>query len=139
MSDFRQQKKSFQERKNNMGYRSEVCIALTDNATRLLKAIIQHLPEQREALSLLEEDVATFIDITPADILNSDFDCDSKIYFESVKWYDNHECVSFIQDFLQQLDEEDYLFTRLGEETDDMEQTGGYWDSDVRISRVIQW
>ncbi len=139
MSDTRQQKKYFQERKNNMGYRSEVCIALTDSAARLLKTVMNHLPEDHEALHLLREDQATFIDITPADILNTDFDCDSKIYFESIKWYQSHEDVAFIEDFLQQLDEEDYLLTRIGEDTDDTEVTGGYWDSEVRISRSIEW
>ena len=40
---------------------------------------------------------------------------------------------------LQNIDEEEWLLTRVGEETNDIEQTGAYWDSDVYVSRKIEW
>lgn len=122
-----------------MGYRSDVCIALTDSASRLVKTIISHLPEGHEALELVKHDSGTFIDITPKDITNPDFDCDSKMYFEHVKWYERYDDVSFIEEVIHSLDEEDYLVTRVGEDQNDIEQTGSYWDSDVYVSRKIEW
>ena len=122
-----------------MGYRSDVCIALTDSATRLVKTILNHLPEGHEAHALAKHDSGTFIDITPKDIANPDLDCDSKIYFDHVKWYEGYEDVSFFEEVVASLDEEDYLITRVGEDQSDIEQTGGYWDSDVYVSRKIEW
>ena len=77
-----------------MGYRSDVCIAMTDSATRLMKAIISHLPESHEVHQLLEEDGANFKDITADHIANKDCDCDSKMYFEYVKWYERNRMTS---------------------------------------------
>ena len=122
-----------------MGYRSDVCIALTDDATRLLKTVMSHLPEWHEALALAREDGGDFIDITAANMADADFDCSSKLYFDHVKWYEDYEDVSFFENMLQNIDEEEWLLTRVGEETNDIEQTGAYWDSDVYVSRKIEW
>ena len=122
-----------------MGYRSDVCIAMTDSATRLMKAIISHLPEDHEVHQLVREDEGTFSDIRQEHIANQDFDCDSKMYFEQVKWYESYEDVGFIEEVLGAIDEEDWLITRVGEEQDDIVQAGGYWDSDGYGSRRIEW
>ena len=122
-----------------MGYRSDVCIALTDSATRLVKAIMAHLPENHEALDLAQIDEGTFKTITPNDIANPDFDCDSKMYFEQVKWYEGYGDVAFFEEVLQALDEEEYLVTRVGEDQSDIEQLGSYYDSDVYVARSIEW
>ena len=112
---------------------------MTDSATRLMKAIISHLPESHEVHQLLEEDGANFKDITADHIANKDCDCDSKMYFEYVKWYESYEDVGFIEEVLGSIDDEEYLITRVGEEQDDIQQTGGYWDSDVHVQRSITW
>ncbi len=122
-----------------MGYRSDVCVAMTDSATRLMKAIISHLPENHEIHYLIQDDGGSFKDIGPQHIANQDFDCDSKMYFEHVKWYDSNEDVALIETVLDSIDDEEWLITRVGEEQADIEQTGCYWDSDVYVSRSIQW
>ena len=122
-----------------MGYRSDVCVAMTDSATRLLKTIISHLPENHEIHELVKMDEGTFKDISPECMANQDFDCDSKMYFESVKWYESYEDVGLIEETLGSIDDEEWLITRVGEEMNDIDQTGGYWDSDVYVSRSIQW
>ena len=122
-----------------MGYRSDVCIAMTDSATRLMKAIISHLPEHHEVHHLINDDAGNFRDITKSQIANQDFDCDSKMYFEYVKWYEGYEDVSFIEEVLNSIDDEEWLITRVGEDQNDIEQTGSYYDSDVYVSRSIQW
>jgi hypothetical protein len=104
-----------------------------------MKAIISHLPEHHEVHHLIKEDAANFRDITKSQIANQDFDCDSKMYFEHVKWYESYEDVSFIEEVLHSIDDEEWLITRVGEEQNDIEQTGSYYDSDVYVSRSIQW
>lgn len=122
-----------------MGYRSDVCVAMTDSATRLMKTIISHLPEEHEVHYLLQADDGDFKDITPSHIANQDHDCGSKMYFEHVKWYETFEDVGLIEAVLASIDDEEWLITRVGEEQNDIEQTGGYYDSDVYVSRSIQW
>ena len=122
-----------------MGYRSDVCVAMTDSATRLMKTIISHLPEDHDIHSLLQADDGDFKDITSRHMANQDYDCDSKMYFEHVKWYESYDDVGLIEEVLGSIDDEDWLITRVGEEQNDIEQTGSYWDSDVYVSRSIQW
>ena len=122
-----------------MGYRSDVCVAMTDSATRLMKTIISHLPEHHEVHQLVKMDEGTFVDIGPQHIANQDFDCDSKMFFEDVKWYESYEDVGFIEEVLVSIDDEEWLITRVGEETNDIETQGSYYDSDVYVSRSIQW
>ena len=122
-----------------MGYRSDVCIALTDNAARLFKTILDHVPENHEVHALLLEDSADFCDLTTDQIANPDYDCHSKIFFEHIKWYENYDDVSFFEDLLGQLDEDDWLMTRVCEDANDIETQGGFWDSGVYVQRTISW
>ena len=122
-----------------MGYRSDVCIALTDNATRLLKTIVSHLPEAHEVHSLLRQDEGSFIDITPLDLQDKTKELSSKIYFESIKWYDGFECVSLIEEVLEGVDDENWLLARVGEDSEDCDVRGGFHDSVVYIRRSIDW
>jgi len=122
-----------------MGYCSDVVIALTDSATRLLKTIISHMPEDHEVHHLMDIDIGTFAEILPDELNDKNKDCDSRLVFEGVKWYDGHEDVSLIEEVLMSIDEENWLFTRLGEDQDDLEQRGCYYESDVYIRRTIEW
>jgi len=123
-----------------MGYRSEVCIALTDDAVRVLSTILEHLPASHEARNLLRD-----AQIQPGYL--SDFqahkdsskDCELKLYWDYVKWYEGYECVDFVETFLQEIPHEDYRFVRVGEESDDVEERGDYYDSDVFVRRSISW
>ena len=122
-----------------MGYRSDVCVAMTDSATRLMKTVISHLPADHDIHQLLHEDAANFKDITVEHLADKDRDCDSKMYFEYVKWYESYEDVGFIEEVLGSIDDAEWLITRVGEEQDDIQQTGCYYDSDVHVTRSIQW
>jgi hypothetical protein len=104
-----------------------------------MKTIISHLPDSHEVHELLKMDEGTFSDLRSEHLANQDLDCESKMYFESVKWYESYEDVGFIEEVLGSIDDEEWLITRVGEEQNDIEQTGGYWDSDVYVSRSIQW
>ena len=122
-----------------MGYRSDVCIALTDSATRLMKTIISHLPEHHELRELVKMDEGTFRELRSDHLANQDLDCESKMYFEGIKWYESYEDVGLIEEILDSINEEEWLLTRVGEEMNDIDQKGGYIDSDVYVSRKIEW
>lgn len=126
-----------------MGYRSQVCVGMTDEASRLFRTIVAHLPEDHEVHDLIK-------DAETSDYGNSahwgdkhkspNEDCETKMYWDYVKWYDSFECVGFVEAFLTDcIPEEDYRLVRVGEETDDVEERGEYYDADIHIHRSISW
>ena len=108
-----------------MGYRSDVSLELKKEANDIFQALYaQEFPEDIEFLSSnieKETDEATLY-------------C-----WSDVKWYDTYPEVSFIGNFISELDENDYRFVRIGEEYEDNE-TGGYSEEfNLNIHRSIYW
>ncbi len=125
----------------SMGYKSQVCIGLTDDATRLFRTMLEHLPDSHEAHNLIK-DAATSQHHRPwtDQHKSSDVDCEDKMYWDHVKWYERYECVDFIENFLSEcIPEEDYRFVRVGEDTNDVEERGEHWDSEIFVERSISW
>ena len=123
-----------------MGYRSEVCIGLTDDAVRLFRTLLEHLPEGHAAHTLIHDAEKLRFQIWTDQHKDPDIDCEDKLYWNHIKWYDGSECVDFIESFITEyITEEEYKFVRVGEETDDCEERGEYWDSEIYISRAISW
>lgn len=65
-------------------------------------------------------------------------DTDDAIFYltEDVKWYDNnadYPLVAKVSEYFDEMDAEsrdsDYMFIRLGEDSEDMETRGNYWDN----------
>ena len=54
---------------------------------------------------------------------------DEVYYWEWLKWYSDFPDVSFIEKFMADLEVEDYLFFRVGEEIGDIEIKGEFWDN----------
>ena len=124
-----------------MGYRSQVCIGMTDDAMRLFRTILDHIPESQEIHSLIK-DAQTSRHYRPWGDKHKEptSDCEDKLYWDHVKWYDGYECVDFIESFLADcIPEEDYRLVRIGEESDDVEERGDYYDADIHIQRSISW
>ena len=122
-----------------MGYRSEVCIGLTDDATRLLMTMLEHLPPTHEVHELLN-DARRGYQVAPDAHRNLSLDCEEKLHWDYVKWYENYEDVGFVEEFLSEcIPEEDYRFVRIGEDSEDVEQRGEYYDSEIYINRSISW
>ena len=123
-----------------MGYRSEVCIGMTDDAMRLFRTLLEHLPEKHEVHNLVK-DAKTYLH-HPWEDQHKDpnVDCEDKMYWEYIKWYEGYECVDFVETFLADcIPEEDYRFVRIGEENDDVEERGDYWDAEIFVQRSISW
>jgi len=115
-----------------MGYRSEVAIGLTDDAARLLEAIM-----------LVDDEVADLVrsgnQTMPLASDPTREDRGGKLYWDWIKWYDMFDDVSKMENFLAILPDEDYKFVRLGEESDDVEERGHYYDAEIYVSRSISW
>ena len=113
-----------------MGYRSEVALALTDDATRLLKAIEEHDVFD----NLLTEAEGTF-----PKHLDPEVDNWCKLYWGYVKWGDHWpECAAVIE-FMNNIPDEDFLFVRSGEDLEDNEHNGDFYDSGIYITKSLQW
>ena len=123
-----------------MGYRSEVCIGVTDDASRLFRTLLDHLPEHHEVKQLIKDAESQRYQPWEDQHKSPDADCEDKMYWQYVKWYEGYECVDFIESFLADcIPEEDYRFVRIGEESDDVEERGEYWDAEIYIQRAISW
>ena len=120
-----------------MGYRSDVAIAIHKD---------------------LQGDFLTFLNTTKlmADIFgdNSDFHLDKDYQGEghwlftcnSVKWYanfDDYKDIQVFENFMDAMEEEEekrdkYRFIRIGEELEDIEYRGDWYESEIHVKREIQ-
>ena len=117
-----------------MGYRSDVGLALTQAAVQTLNEKLNALDKTSEAFSVITDFFAY------VDKHFEDTDSGSEVYlWEYVKWYEEFPDVGFIEQLLAKLDWSDYLFIRIGEELDDIDTRGSFWDNpfDLGISRSI--
>ena len=106
----------------------------------MLKAMLEHLPESHEAHGLISDaDSSVALTQRTSGHQDPNFDNEIKLHWDYVKRYDGFEDVDFIETIITALPEEDYMLVRLGEDQDDNEQRGDYWDSDIHITRSISW
>ena len=110
-----------------MGYRSEVAIALTDDAVRLLEAVMEHEPKLKEMVEEAQSTINEFED-----------DKGGRLYWEHTRWCDSYEEIVAMEAILCTVPDEDYHFIRLGDDINDIEDRG-YFDSDMYVQRSISW
>ena len=117
-----------------MGYRSDVGLALTQAAVQTLNEKLNALDKMSEAFSVITDFFAY------ADKHFEDTNSGSEVYlWEYVKWYEEFPDVGCIEHLLAELDWSDFLFIRIGEELEDIDTRGSFWDNpfDLGISRSI--
>ena len=117
-----------------MGYRSDVGLALTQAAVQTLNQKLNALDKNSEAFSIITDFFAY------ADKHFEDTDSGSEVYlWEYVKWYEEFSDVGFIEHLPAELDWSDFLFIRIGEELEDIDTRGSFWDNpfDLGISRSL--
>ena len=99
-----------------MGYYSEVALVLKKEANgKLLQAIKSESEYVQELIEKWPE--RHEVNEKTGEILYS---------WNSIKWYGD-EC-EFLNNFLKELDSEDYRFMRLGEEYGDIDEHGQFYD-----------
>ncbi len=117
-----------------MGYRSDVGLCLTRNGLSKLIAELENTSDE------IRESVKELLDYPKNHFTDSD--TGSEIwYWEYVKWYQDDPDVAFMEDVLSMLDYNDYLLIRIGEDSDDNEIQGNYWDNPfgMYLSRTINF
>ena len=110
-----------------MGYRSDVAIAMTKKAAELLKTkLAEATPDQRYLLD-------------NPDLYEVDSKTEEALWrWHYVKWYEESDEVAYIDNFHKELNDDDYLFIRLGESYD-VEIRGDFWGNvfELGVSTAI--
>lgn len=138
-----------------MGYRSDVAIAVSipkslssneqimsliksEDSTNfeLVKQLVTNFEltsNEDKQLELIEYLLFTYDAVDDMEISDTYI----KILTESFKWYDDYEDVSFIMNIIDELKYEDFGFIRIGEDYDDVETKGAYWEYEMYVHRSI--
>ena len=118
-----------------MGYRSKVALALTSKGVGTL--------ENRLASSEICEEVRKRIQefLDHPDKHTRDEDTGQEAwYWDSLKWYTDDPVhfpdVDFIEKLLSEMPYGDYRFIRIGEDYDDTEMRGAFWESSLSMEVV---
>ena len=121
-----------------MGYRSDVGLVLTRHGVTVLH---KRLKTVNLPLSV-KDDIRNLL--RTADEHHKDNDTGSEVWLWNwIKWYDSEpyffDEIKFIADTIQSLPEKDYRFIRIGENYDDIEVDGSFWDNpfDFDIERTL--
>ena len=113
-----------------MGYRSDVAVALSKNGAAHLKSKLASMTDNDKRFLFDHPDCHEVDDETGAELWRWNY----------IKWYEEYPEVDAVTDFLNELEEEDFLFIRVGESYDDIERRGCFWDNafglDVETSIV---
>ena len=120
-----------------MGYRSDVALALSHAAALKLHELVK-VTEDRDKTSLVRMPERHVVDEATGHEI---------FYWEYMKWYDDdrtdeaYKDVCFVADFIDSLESSEYLFCRVGEDTDDTEIRGEFWSNpfDLGIVRRIEF
>jgi len=108
-----------------MGYRSDVALAMKEEK---FKDLLLSIKDDKTAVELL------------TGCQKHEKDGWILLFYDSVKWYDDYKEVKVINDFISELDEDDYSYHIMGEEPDDYTQKGT-WESpfEIRLSRSLEF
>ena len=113
-----------------MGYRSDVALALTENGIKIFNQM------------LASSDAVVQYDVSHLMAFAKQHRCDTETKSEcwlwhSVKWFTGdpvcYRDIRFIESVLDKLDERDYYFVRIGEDMDDNEIRGLWFDNPFEI------
>ena len=116
-----------------MGYRSDVGITISKNGVAALKRAFADKnldTELREKINeLLSYREIHLIDPSGAELW----------VWSDIKWYDfDFTEIAWLMKLLETLDEEEYYYIRLGEDNDDTEIRGAFWDNPFCMGLVRQ-
>lgn len=117
-----------------MGYRSEAALCIDKNGKSALKVKLDEA--NKETQKIVREFLAH------SDKHLADSESSSELWFwDWIKWYSDYPEIGFMENLLNQMDTEHFLFIRIGEDSDDSEVQGAYWDNPfgMCLSRSIEF
>lgn len=119
-----------------MGYYSDVALCLTGTGSaKLATAIEAHVSNTTEDFAS-----SAIKDLVGGEPAYNDVDSGAVAFcWNGMKWYAVFEEVAFVESFMADLEYAEYYFIRVGEDYDDIEVNGGFWDNPLgmRIERRI--
>lgn len=112
-----------------MGYYSDVALCLTKNGMDQLKIALAEAerdkPDSLAAIKILIGDEPSRTDESTGAVV---------FLWEGERWYDEFDEIAFVEEFMDNLSHEDFLFIRLGEDYDDIEIRGSFCGTPFNIS-----
>ena len=104
-----------------MGYYSNVALCLTKNGMDQLKTALaeaeKNNPGNFAAIKMLIGGEPSKIDEGSGSVV---------FLWEGERWYNEFDEIAFVEEFMDNLPHEDFLFIRLGEDYDDIETRGSF-------------
>ena len=116
-----------------MGYRSDVGLVLTKHGVSVLHKRLN----KRSLSAKVKQDVKELL--TYSDEHYKDNGSGAEVWrWNDIKWYDSEpyffEEIKFIADTIRELSDEDYHFIRIGEDDDDIDVRGTFWNNPFELS-----
>lgn len=107
-----------------MGYYSDTALALTGKGVDTLNKKLA-APETSEAM---RNEVQSLL--SQADSHYTDPNSGAEVWHWAwSKWYSHFPEVAFVESLMDEVDDEDYRFIRIGEDCDDTEVRGRFWEN----------
>ena len=111
-----------------MGYRSDIGLALTKEAVVTLHQKLSKMDKN----SVDYQNVIYMLSYPEKHL--TDTDSGAEVYlWNSLKWYHGYPEIDFFEELMDSLDPEQYLFCRIGENLDDAEERGCFWDNSFNL------
>lgn len=107
-----------------MGYTSDVSLCLSGAGKKILDARLAELEPKADSTRHIHGLLNTY-----RDKREDQGSGEVAWLWEDIKWYSSSDDVAFIEALLKDLDEQDYLFIRVGTCDDDTEFCGRFWEN----------
>lgn len=109
-----------------MGYYSEACLCIKkDKLDQYNARLSLHKTSQLKELRSLLESAEHIVHPQTGDEL---------WHWKTIKWYADYEDITFLENLMAHMDCDDYRFIGIGEDADDSEVRGCYWDNPFEMS-----
>jgi len=121
-----------------MGYRSEVGFCLAAPAQTKLESGLLKIRNGKGRAN--DEERKLILELfRDATVRKDEASGDAAYHWPRLKWYAQYPDVAFVERFIEELTEDEYLFIRLGDDDDDIEIRGTFWGSPcgMALSRSI--
>ena len=112
-----------------MGYRSDIGLALTKEGSSRLQEKLNSLDKSSDIFS----NVTTLLEYAHKHQKHEKSGAELFLW-DYLKWYDNYPDVRFFEDLMGELEWDDFLFLRIGEDMNDNEEKGSFWDNPFELS-----
>ena len=107
-----------------MGYYSDVAFVLSPKAAQTLDSKLLQEGDDSENIQAIKYPNTT----------REAADGSRLYYWDLIKWYSEFPEIAWIEEFRDSLPPDDFLFIRLGESLDDVEELGTYYGSPFGVS-----